>query len=90
MAYAYPVSDGGYAGAVFMDDYLENKGAHRAYGNFLAPYLKDGTDLLRREIHAGEKVTTMDTYNAFPFALGIEPPRGGMASATYQYLFSDR
>ncbi len=32
----------------------------------------------------------MDTYNGFPFALGIEPPRGGMASATYQYLFSDR
>ena len=32
----------------------------------------------------------MDTYNPFPFALGIEPPRGGMASATYQYLFSDR
>ena len=90
MAYAYPIADGGYAGAVFMDDYLENKGAHRAYGNFLATYLKDGTDLLRRELHAGEKVTTLDTYNPFPFALGIEPPRGGMASATYNYLFSDR
>ena len=89
-AYAYPVSGGGYAGAVFLDDYLENKGAHRAYGNFLALYLNDGTDLLRREIQPGEKVITMDTYNAFPFALGIEPPRGGMASATYQYLFSDR
>ncbi len=89
-AYAYPVSGGGYAGAIFLDDYLENKGAHRAYGNFLALYLNDGTDLLRREIQPGEKVITMDTYNAFPFALGIEPPRGGMASATYQYLFSDR
>ncbi len=89
-AYAYPVSGGGYSGAVFLDDYLENKGTHRAYGNFLALYLNDGTNLLRREIHPGEKVITMDTYNAFPFALGIEPPRGGMASATYQYLFSDR
>ena len=89
-AYAYAVSGGGYAGAVFLDDYLENKGAHRAFGNFLALYLNDGTDLLRREIRPGEKVTTMDTYNAFPFALGVEPPRGGMASATYQYLFSDR
>jgi hypothetical protein len=89
-AYAYPVSGGGYAGVVFLDDYLENKGTHRAFGNFLALYLNDGTNLLRREIHRGEKVITMDTYNAFPFALGIEPPRGGMASATYEYLFSDR
>lgn len=88
--FAYRVTSGGYAGAVFLDDYLENKGAHRASGNFLATYLNDGADLLRRELHPGEKVTTMDTYNAFPFALGIEPPRGGMASATYKYLFSDR
>jgi len=89
-AYAYPVSSGGYAGAVFLDDNLENKGAHRAYGNFLALYLNDGTDLLRREIQPGEKVITMDTYNAFPFALGIEPPRGGSIPNAYQYLFSDR
>ena len=88
--FAYTVPNGGYAGAVFLDDYLENKGTHRAYGNFYHAYLTDGTDLLRRELQPGEKVTTMDTYNAFPFALGIEPPRGGMASATYQYLFSDR
>jgi hypothetical protein len=88
--FAYPVTGGGFAGAVFMDDYLENRRTHRAYGSFLATYLNDGRDLLRREIRPGEKVTTMDTYNAFPFALGIEPPRGGMASATYQYLFSDR
>ena len=87
---AYPVTSGGYAGAVFLDDYLENKGIHRPYGNFLLTYLTDGTDLLRRELQPGEKVTTMDTYNPFPFALGIEPPHGGMASATYKYLFSDR
>jgi hypothetical protein len=85
---AYPVTGGGYAGAVFMDDYLDN--APRPYGGFLATYLNDGTDLLRRELQPGEKVTTMDTYNPFPFALGIEPPHGGMASATYKYLFSDR
>jgi hypothetical protein len=85
---AYPITSGGYAGAVFMDDYLEN--APRPYGKFLATYLTDGTDLLRRELRRGEKVTTLDTYNPFPFALGIEPPRGGMASATYNYLFSDR
>src|ERR1035437_3618522 len=88
--FAYPVTRGGCAGAVFLDDYRENKGTHRAYGNFYAAYLNDGTDLLRRELQPGEKVTTMDTYNPFPFALGIEPPRGGMASATYNYLFSDR
>src|SRR5260370_39911061 len=57
---------------------------------FFHAYLPDGTELLRRELRAGEKVVTMDTYNAFPFALGIEPPRGGMASATYRYLLSDR
>jgi hypothetical protein len=85
---AYPVTGGGYAGAVFLDDYLEN--APRAYGRFLANYLNDGTDLLRRDLQPGEKVTTLDTYNPFPFALGIEPPHGGMASATYKYLFSDR
>jgi hypothetical protein len=88
--YAYRVSGGGFNGAVFLDDYLENKGTHRAYGNFLARYLNDGRALLLRELHAGEKVTTMDTYNPFPFALGIEPPHGGMASATYKYLYSDR
>jgi hypothetical protein len=85
---AYAITGGGYAGAVFMDDYLEN--APRPYGRFLASYLNDGTDLLRRELQPGEKVTTLDTYNPFPFALGIEPPHGGMASATYKYLFSDR
>jgi hypothetical protein len=88
--FAYAVTGGGYAGAIFIDDYLDFRGTHRAFGNFLALYLKDGTDLLRRELQPGEKVTTMDTYNPFPFALGIEPPRGGMSSATYQYLFSDR
>jgi hypothetical protein len=89
-AFAYSITRGGYAGAVFMDDYLDNRGTHRAYGNFLALYLNDGTDLLRRELRPGEKVATMDQYNPFPFALGIEPPRAGMASATYKYLFSDR
>jgi hypothetical protein len=88
--FAYPITRGGYAGTVFLDDYRENKGTHFAQGNFYAAYLTDGTDLLRRELQPGEKVTTMDTYNAFPYALGIEPPRGGMASATYRYLFSDR
>jgi hypothetical protein len=88
--FAYPVTGGGFAGAIFIDDYLDTRGTHLAHGNFLATYLNDGRDLLLRELQPGEKVTTMDTYNAFPFALGIEPPRGGMASATYQYLYSDR
>ena len=88
--FAYPVTSGGFAGAVFLDDYLENRGTHRAFGSFLATYLIDGTDLLRRELQPGEKVTTMDMYNPFPFALGIEPPRGGMAGTAYKYVFSDR
>jgi hypothetical protein len=88
--FAYTVTRGGYTGAVFLDDYLENKSTGRPYAKFYNAYLTDGTDLLRQELHPGEKVTTMDTYNGFPFALGIEPPHGGMASATYQYLFSDR
>jgi hypothetical protein len=90
VAFAYPVTEGGFAGAIFIDDYLDTKGTHRAFGSFLALYLKDGTDLLRRELKPGEKVTTMDMFNPFPFALGIEPPRGGMQSATYRYFFSDR
>ena len=88
--FAYRVTSGGFAGLVFLDDYRENRGTHRAFGSFFATYLNDGFDLLRRELHPGEKVTTMDTSNAFPFALGIEPPRGGMASASYKYVFSDR
>lgn len=88
--FAYPVTGGGFAGAIFIDDQLESRGTHMARGNFLATSLNDGRNLLLRELQPGEKVTTMDTYNPFPFALGIEPPRGGMASATYQYLFSDR
>ena len=88
--FAYPVSSGGYAGAIFVDDYLENKGTHRAYGNFLALYLRDGMDLLRRNLKPGEKVTTMDMFNPFPFALGIEPPNRGMLSASYKVFFSDR
>jgi hypothetical protein len=75
---------------VLLDDYLDNKGSHRAFGRFLSQYLNEGVELLRRERRAGEKVLTMDTYNGFPFALGIEPPHGGMASATYKYLYSDR
>ena len=88
--YAYPVTDGGFTGAIFLDDYLENRGTPRAFGSFLARYLKDGTELLRRELKPGEKVTTMDMFNPFPFALGIEPPRGGMQSASYRVFFSDR
>jgi hypothetical protein len=88
--FAYPVTSGGFAGAVFMDDYLDNRGTHRAYGSFLATYLNDGTDLLRRELQPGEKVATMDTYNPFPFALGIEPPRRGMSGVAYKITFSDR
>ena len=88
--FAYPVTDGGFAGAVFLDDYLENRGTHRAFGSFLATYLTDGRDLLRRHLLPGEKVTTMDMYNPFPFALGIEPPRGGIACAEFNYHYSDR
>jgi hypothetical protein len=88
--FAYAMTDGGFAGAMFLDDYLENKGTHRAFGSFLALYLKDGTDLLRRERKPGEKVTSMDMFSPFSFALGIEPPRGGMQSASYKVFFSDR
>jgi hypothetical protein len=88
--YAYPITGGGYAGAVFLDDYLETRDSARPYGRFLATYLTDGTDLLRRELHPGEKVTTMDNSNPFAFALRIEPASGGMSGAWYKYVFSDR
>lgn len=88
--FAYPVTSGRFAGVVFLDDYRENRGTHAAYGNFLATYLNDGTELLLRELHPGEKVATMDMYNPFPYALGIEPPSRGMASISYKISFSDR
>lgn len=88
--FVYRMTEGGFAGAVFLDDQLENKGTHRAYGNFLVTYLQDGTDLLRRKLKPGEKVISMERYSPFSYSLGIEPPRGGMAVAMYQYLFSDR
>jgi len=88
--WTYRVNEGGFAGATFIDDQLDDPASHRAFGRFLASYLNDGYTLLHSQIRPGEKVTTMDTYNGFPYSLGIGPPRGGMASATYKYLFSDR
>jgi hypothetical protein len=88
--WAYRLTGGKLAGTLLLDDYQDNKGSHRAFGRFLAQYLNEGVELLQRERRQGEKVLTMDTYNGFPYALGIEPPHGGMASATYKYLYSDR
>jgi len=52
--------------------------------------LNDGLRLIRAHAGAGEGVMTMDTLNPFNYLLNRPSPRGGMASAYYSLVFSDR
>lgn len=73
---------------VMLDDYADPKAVNNT-GATLAPYLSDGMGLLRANLKPGELVTTFDAYNPFPYLLEAKPPRGGMAAAVYDYMFSD-
>lgn len=90
-AYAHNVAIGGMTPFVMLDDY--NSMASESTintGAFLAPYLTDGVELLRRHRKPGEIPATFDAYNPFPFLLQIPPPRGGMAAAAANLIFDER
>jgi hypothetical protein len=52
--------------------------------------LNDGVALLRR--HSGDRdgVLTFDEFNPFNYLLDRPSPRGGLAAAAYNYIFSDK
>jgi hypothetical protein len=51
--------------------------------------LNDGLELLRRRTSAADGVLAIDMFNPFNYLLGRHSPRGGMAAAAYNYIFSD-
>jgi hypothetical protein len=60
-----------------------------ANGGLYTGRINAGIELLKRECGPGDRVLNLDMVNPFPYALGWRPPRGGMAAAAYNYLFSD-
>ena len=59
-------------------------------GSIYTTYVNDGAALLRRNCDSGDRVLTMDTQNPFPYSLGWVPPRGGIASMTFNFTLSAR
>jgi len=57
-------------------------------GSIYTTYVNDGTALLRRNCDSSDRVLTMDMQNPFPYSLGWEPPRGGIASTTFNFTIS--
>jgi hypothetical protein len=51
--------------------------------------MNDGLNLIRAHTGARDGVLTIDEFNPFNYLLDRPTPRGGMASATYNYMFSD-
>jgi hypothetical protein len=58
-------------------------------GNY-THYVNDGVALLHRCCDASDRVLAMDMQNPFPYVLGWQPPRGGLASTAYNYTLSDK
>jgi hypothetical protein len=52
--------------------------------------INDGMRLLASNTRADEKVTTLDMFNPFAYALGRKPIEGGIAAAAYRYTLDDR
>jgi hypothetical protein len=59
-------------------------------GSLYTTYVNDGTALLRKNCNPADRVLTMDMQNPFPYALGWPPPRGGVASTSWNYTFSEK
>jgi hypothetical protein len=51
--------------------------------------LNDGMRLLAAHTGPKDKVTTLDMFNPFAYALDREPIRGGIAAAAYRYTLDD-
>jgi hypothetical protein len=59
-------------------------------GSMYTTYVNEGVALLRRHCNPADKVLTMDMQNPFPYVLGWPPPRGGLASTSFNYGLSAR
>jgi hypothetical protein len=57
-------------------------------GSIYTNYVNDGVSLLRTNCNASDRVLTMDMVNPFPYVLGWQPPRGGIASTAFNYTIS--
>jgi hypothetical protein len=57
-------------------------------GSVYTTYVNDGAALLRRNCDSRDRVLTMDMQNPFPFSLGWQPPRGGIASTAFNFTLS--
>jgi hypothetical protein len=54
-------------------------------GSVYTTYVNDGAALLRRNCDSSDRVLTMDTANPFPYSLGWQPPRGGIAAPAFNF-----
>ena len=70
---------------LYNDDRAKQKSAN---GSIYTTYVNDGAALLRKYCTSRDKVLTMDMQNPFPYALGWPPPRGGVASISFNITLS--
>jgi hypothetical protein len=68
----------------------EDKQQRWSNGGNYTTYVNDGVALLHRCCDASDRVLAMDMQNPFPYVLGWQPPRGGLASTAYNYTLSDK
>jgi hypothetical protein len=68
--------------------YDDDRADPNANGSVYTTYVNDGTALLRKHCDPTDRVLTMDMQNPFPYALGWQPARGGMASTSFNFTFS--
>lgn len=61
-----------------------------ATGSEYVASVNDGIRLLSACTVAADKVTTLDMFNPFAYALGREPIRGGIAAAAYRYFLDEQ
>jgi hypothetical protein len=71
------------------DSSSENDEQKWSNGSNYVSYVNNGVMLLRRCCAANERVLVMDMQNPFPYVMGTQPPRGGMAATAYNYTLSD-
>jgi len=76
------------SGLILCDRPDLNPAQRSSNGAAYTTYINDGASLLLRSSKPTDKVLTMDMQNPFPYVLGWPPPRGGFASASFNYTFS--
>jgi len=61
----------------------------RSNGGVYTARINEGIALLKQYCGPGDRVLNLDMVNPFPYAMGWQPARGGMAAVAYNYLFTD-